>query len=110
VVEWTDSGGTGNLTITSGSFGSNSAVSVAADVAGSAADLLGLSGASSVNGLNVEGTIRGEAAMAVASSYDLESLGLMDKITNDMLGAWSKIAVREVPGESLPHRPFQAQA
>jgi flagellar hook-associated protein 2 len=62
VVEFVDNGTSGHLTLTSGSYGSTSTVSVAADLAGSAAELLGLSGAASVNGLDVKGTINGEAA------------------------------------------------
>lgn len=62
VVTWEANGSSGYLKILSGSYGENSQVSVAAALAGSAADLLGLSGAASVKGLDVEGTINGEAA------------------------------------------------
>jgi flagellar hook-associated protein 2 len=51
--------GQGHLRITSGSYGSSSTVTVAS---GGAADTLGLSGASAVKGLDVEGTINGERA------------------------------------------------
>jgi flagellar hook-associated protein 2 len=61
-VEFVGDGATGHLKITSSAYGSSSTVSVEAGLSGSAADLLGLSGAASVNGLDVEGTIGGEAA------------------------------------------------
>lgn len=62
VVTWEVSGSQGHLKILSGSYGENSQVTVEAGLSGSAADLLGLSGAASVKGLDVAGTINGEAA------------------------------------------------
>lgn len=62
VVTWEASGSQGHLQILSGSYGGNSQISVEAAVAGSAADVLGLSGADGVKGQDVEGTINGEAA------------------------------------------------
>jgi flagellar hook-associated protein 2 len=62
VVEFIDHGDSGSIRITSGTYGSSSNVAVTADLAGSAADLLGLSGATSVSGQDVAGTINGESA------------------------------------------------
>jgi flagellar hook-associated protein 2 len=64
-VEWVQEGNAGHLLLTSGTFGESSAISVAAGTTGTAAELLGLSGATAVKGLNVAGTINGESAKGV---------------------------------------------
>jgi flagellar hook-associated protein 2 len=64
-VTFEGTGSSGFLRISSGSYGSGSTVTVEAGAAGSAADLLGLSGAAAVKGLDVQGTINGEKATGV---------------------------------------------
>lgn len=60
-VEWVDQGSTGYLKITSGAYGSRSSVEVLTTL-NTANQLLGIHQGTAVNGLDVQGTIYGEAA------------------------------------------------
>lgn len=93
-VEWVAGTGVGHLLLTSGSYGENSAVSVAAGATGSAADVLGLSGAAAVKGLNVAGTINGEQAKGIGQlltgddkNATTSGLVLRVELSADQLGA-----------------------
>jgi flagellar hook-associated protein 2 len=61
-VAWVDSGNTGHLVVYSDSYGSTSTVSIEETPDNSALTILGLAGGTSVDGVNVEGTINGESA------------------------------------------------
>lgn len=61
-VEWIDLGNTGYLKITGGSYGSKSKVEIYTAAANTAYNMLGLSGGLSRAGIDVAGTINGEAA------------------------------------------------
>ena len=51
-----------------------------------------------------------ERTMTVASSYDVEMLSLLEKINTDMLGAWSKVSVRETPSAPPSAGPVRVRA
>ncbi len=60
-VEWVDEGSTGHLKIISGAYGSRSSVEILTTL-NSANQYIGIHQGTSVNGLDVQGTIYGEAA------------------------------------------------
>lgn len=64
-VTWTDSGDTGYLTITSNTYGSNSKASIGTAPSHSGHTVLGFIGGTETAGLDVAGTINGEAATGV---------------------------------------------
>ena len=64
-VSWTDAGDTGYMIITSTTYGSNSKVSIGTAPSNSAHTVLGFIGGTETAGLNVAGTINGEAATGV---------------------------------------------
>lgn len=65
-IEWVDEGGgTGYVLITSSGYGSSSKVEIESSVSDSAYSSLGLASAVSAVGLDVEGTINGEAATGI---------------------------------------------
>lgn len=64
-VVWVDNGDTGHFEITSSIWGSNSDVNIDVEPAWSAHTILGLSGGTSTEGTDVEGTINGESATGV---------------------------------------------
>ncbi|UCC79417.1 MAG: flagellar filament capping protein FliD [Candidatus Zixiibacteriota bacterium] len=64
-VVWVDNGDTGHFEITSSIWGSNSKVNIDVEPAWSAHTILGLSGGTSTDGADVEGTINGEPATGV---------------------------------------------
>lgn len=85
-VTWVDSGATGHLLITSALWGSNSKVELDTEPSASASAILGLSGSTATTGVDVAGTINGEAATGVGqilSGKDTneKTAGLKLKIT-----------------------------
>ncbi len=64
-VRWIDDGSTGQLEISSATWGENSKVVLDVEPAWSAHTILGLAGGTSTDGQNVEGTINGEPATGV---------------------------------------------
>jgi len=64
-VVWVDNGNTGHFEITSSIWGSNSKAEIDVEPAWSAHSILGLSGGTSTDGADVEGTINGEPATGV---------------------------------------------
>lgn len=104
-VEWVTETGGGHLRLTSGSYGESSTISVAAGSTGSAADMLGLSGAAAQKGTNVAGTINGEAAQGIGQLLtgkdgNATTAGLVLKIelTSDQIKAGAEGRITYVRG------------
>jgi len=85
-VEWVDNGNTGHLVIHSKTYGETSKVEIDTEPSNSAHSILGLAGATSTAGLNVEGTINGEKAtglgqLLTGDNGNENTAGLQLKIT-----------------------------
>jgi flagellar hook-associated protein 2 len=86
-VSWADSGnGAGQLVLTNSTYGSKSTISIDTTVSNSAAVVTGLASGVAVNGLDVQGTINGEAATGtgqylVGDEDNETTAGLKLKIT-----------------------------
>ena len=101
-VVWVNNGDTGHFEITSSIWGSNSKVNLDVEPAWSAHSILGLSGGTSTDGTDVEGTINGEPATGVGQvltgdddNENTAGLKLKVSLTPDLLvdGAEGKITL-----------------
>ncbi|MEW5797147.1 MAG: flagellar filament capping protein FliD [Candidatus Zixiibacteriota bacterium] len=94
-VSWVESAvGTGHLVLTSDTYGSKSTVSVDTTVSNGVAGVIGLSGAVSAAGLDVQGTINGEEALGsgqfltgLRDNATTAGLKLKITLTADQVGA-----------------------
>jgi flagellar hook-associated protein 2 len=97
-VEWIDSGaGNGFLELTSSTYGSASKVGIVTSIPSSAFAIIGLATGAGSEGVNVEGTINGEAANGVGQfltgkegNDTTDGLKLEVTLTSDQLGDGSE--------------------
>jgi flagellar hook-associated protein 2 len=92
-VEWIDLGTTGYLEIHSNTYGSSSTIELDIAPTNSAHDILGLTGGTSTEGLDVEGTINGEPASGIGQyltgdddNENTAGLKLLITLSQDQLG------------------------
>jgi len=93
-VEWIESGtGMGYLELTSSTYGSASKVGIMTSISSSAFSILGLASGAGSEGLDVEGTINGEAADGVGQyltgkegNDTTDGLKLLVTLTSDQIG------------------------
>jgi flagellar hook-associated protein 2 len=109
-VSWVDDGDTGHFEIKSAAWGSNSKVELDTEPTSSAHTLLGLNSGTSTTGVDVAGTINGEAADGVGQLLtgkkdNATTGGLQLKITltpeNILEGAEGKIVITKGYGATL---------